>query len=102
MFKRHGFRMVELLVVMAVLAVLSLLIVPQLVNHIESVTAEKDDANARALYSEMMVILHDGESSVSVIEDLLVGRYDLDEGELVVELVDERYVLTYKGFYRYP
>lgn len=102
MFKRHGFTMVELLVVMAVLAVLALLIVPQLVNHIEGVTAEKDDANARALYSEMMVILHDGESSVSVIEDLLVGSYDLDEGELVVELVDERYVLTYKGVYRYP
>lgn len=49
---KKGFTLIELIVVIAILAILAAILVPSITNYISSAQDAKDEANARAAFSE--------------------------------------------------
>jgi type IV pilus assembly protein PilA len=52
---KKGFTLIELIVVIAILAILALILVPSISNYIAKATQAKNEANARTIYSEIML-----------------------------------------------
>lgn len=50
---KKGFTLIELIVVIAILAILAAILIPSLTNYLAKAEASRDQANARALYSEI-------------------------------------------------
>lgn len=59
---KKGFTLIELIVVIAILAILAAILIPSLTNYISQANVAKDKANARALYSEAVLALSTGGS----------------------------------------
>ena len=51
-----GFSLVELIVVIAILAILALILVPAISNYVNAANESKNQANAKMLYSEMILM----------------------------------------------
>lgn len=52
---KKGFTLIELIVVIAILAILAAILIPSLTNYISAAEEARDLANARATYSEAML-----------------------------------------------
>ncbi len=52
---KKGFTLIELIVVIAILAILAAILIPSLTDYLARAEAAKDEANARSLYSELML-----------------------------------------------
>lgn len=50
---KKGFTLIELIVVIAILAVLALILIPSISNYVAEAREARNNANARALYSEV-------------------------------------------------
>lgn len=55
LLNKKGFTLIELIVVIAILAILALILVPSITGYIDKATTAKDVANARSLYSEVVL-----------------------------------------------
>ncbi len=49
---KKGFTLIELIVVIAILAILAGILIPSVMNYIGSAEDARDEANARSLYTE--------------------------------------------------
>lgn len=58
---KKGFTLVELIVVIAILAILALILVPAITKYVDGANKSKDQANARAIYSEAMLMIANNE-----------------------------------------
>lgn len=54
---KKGFTLIELIVVIAILAILAAILIPSLTNYINKAEQSKNLANARSVYSEVMLVL---------------------------------------------
>ncbi len=52
---KKGFTLIELIVVIAILAILAAILIPSITSYITEATKAKDLANARSLYSEVVL-----------------------------------------------
>ena len=50
---KKGFTLIELIVVIGILAVLALILIPSISNYLAEARTARNNANARALYSEI-------------------------------------------------
>lgn len=57
LLNKKGFTLIELIVVIAILAILAAILIPSLTNYIGKATQAKDSANARAEYTEFALIV---------------------------------------------
>lgn len=73
--KKKGFTLVELIVVIAILAILALILVPAITGYVSRANEQKDEANARAMYSQAMLIWAE--------------KTDIDEAGLITALQAE-------------
>ena len=55
LLNKKGFTLIELIVVIAILAILALILIPSILNYVDEANKSKDLANARALYSEVVL-----------------------------------------------
>lgn len=62
---KKGFTLIELIVVIGILAVLALILIPSITNYLAEAREARDNANARALYSEIQAAVAFGETPVS-------------------------------------
>lgn len=86
--KKKGFTLVELIVVIAILAVLALILVPAITGYVGRANEQKNQANARALYSQAMLLATEGKEK-SEIETALNNKLSAgDGGSVVVTLKD--------------
>jgi len=95
-----GFTLVELIVVLGVLTILSMILIPSLLNYTSRATIAKDSTNARSSYSEVQAAVDmgyivtsgtrevgDGVCSFTVVNKVVTeyicemnsGSYSLDE-----------------------
>ena len=49
---KKGFTLIELIVVIAILAILAAILIPSLTNYIQKATDSKNQANCRSLYTQ--------------------------------------------------
>ncbi|MBV1708377.1 MAG: type II secretion system GspH family protein [Erysipelothrix sp.] len=70
---KKGFTLIELIVVIGILAILALILVPSIANYLGQAKTARNDANARALYSEIMLDAATGQLGVSVTDATIVG-----------------------------
>lgn len=54
---KKGFTLIELIVVIAILAILAAILIPSLTSYLEKANNAKNLANARSVYSEVMLLL---------------------------------------------
>lgn len=52
---KKGFTLIELIVVIAILAILAAILIPSLTNYLAKATQAKDQANARSYYSTVVL-----------------------------------------------
>lgn len=52
---KKGFTLIELIVVIAILAILAAILIPSLTNYLAKATQAKDQANARSFYSAVVL-----------------------------------------------
>lgn len=52
---KKGFTLIELIVVIAILAILAAILIPSLTNYLAKATQAKDQANARSYYSAVVL-----------------------------------------------
>lgn len=77
LLNKKGFTLIELIVVIAILAILALILIPSLLNYIDSANKAKDEANARSIYTAVML---------KVSTDVAVVDADLTLGDTVCEI----------------
>lgn len=65
---KKGFTLIELIVVIAILAILAAILIPSLANYLERANSAKDLANARSIYSEVMLILATEDPNTTVTD----------------------------------
>lgn len=84
---KKGFTLIELIVVIAILAVLGLLLVPQISGYINSAKASVGTANAKACYSNKTAIDAIAETG---------GKVDIEIAELkgCTKVNDDEYTYT--------
>ena len=91
-----GFTLVELIVVIAILAILALILVPAISNYVNAANESKNQANAKMLYSEMILMSLDDENTNAEIQaalDALVG----DDKVTISASLDEIRFVPAKG-----
>lgn len=52
---KKGFTLIELIVVIAILAILAAILIPSLTNYLAKATQAKDQSNARSFYSAVVL-----------------------------------------------
>ncbi len=52
LLNKKGFTLIELIVVIAIIAILAAILIPALLNYIEEAQASRDQSNCRTLYTE--------------------------------------------------
>ena len=57
LLNKKGFTLIELIVVIAILAILALILVPSILRYVDEANKSRDQANARALYSELSIAI---------------------------------------------
>ena len=90
---KKGFTLVELIVVIAILAILALILVPAITGYIEEANKSKNQANARALYSQAVLEASTWDSEDTISEGGIAKLLDADGGTVTVTL-DENKVVT--------
>lgn len=86
---KKGFTLIELIVVIAILAILSAILIPAITGYITKATDAKNKANCRSFYAQvsMAVMLgNDPEpaSSATAVVDELIIEYTTDSTDAVV------------------
>lgn len=82
---KKGFTLVELIVVIAIIAVLALILIPAISGYVGRATSERNRANVRAIYSQIVLInTQEGKNNEeSIIEELNKQQVDLAGGTIV-------------------
>lgn len=91
-----AFTLVELIVVIAILATLALILVPAISNYVNAANESKNQANAKMLYSEMILMSLDDENTngeIQAVLDALVG----DDKVTISASLDEIRFVPAKG-----
>lgn len=100
MKNKKGFTLVELVVVIAILAVLALILVPSITGYVGKANAEKDAANARALYTSAVLEVATTENPqiADVIDKIATenGISDEDKATIVFTLDENGTVSGFK------
>jgi len=90
---KKGFTLVELIVVIAILAILALILVPAITGYVGKANESKNEANARALYSEALILYTEDETITE--QDMknklntLANSFDKDAKVIDVTLPNE-------------
>lgn len=79
---KKGFTLIELIVVIGILAVLALILIPSISNYLAEARTARNNANARALYSEVSAGVAFGTITAggSVAENGVTCTYTLNAG----------------------
>ena len=83
---KKGFTLIELIVVIAILAVLALILIPSISNYVAQARDARNEANARALFSEVTAnvafgtITAGGSVSSGTGTDAITCDFTLDDG----------------------
>lgn len=98
--KKKGFTLVELIVVIAILAVLALILVPAITGYVSKANEQKDEANARAMYSQAMLIWSEktelnGEAIKTELQTEITDS-DINWNEVNITSGEDGLQLTYK------
>ncbi len=72
---KRGFTLVELIIVIAILAVLASIAVPNLLGSVEKSKIAKDEANAKLIGDAIVMAIAEGDVSANIVED---GRHVRD------------------------
>lgn len=70
---KKGFTLIELIVVIAILAILAAILIPSLTNYITQANISKNESSARAFYSEYMLDVASGVTTPAVTTTLSDG-----------------------------
>jgi len=65
---KKGFTLIELIVVIAILAILAAILIPSLTGYLQRAEAARDEANARAYYSEVALAAAVGDDPTTIVE----------------------------------
>lgn len=84
---KKGFTLIELIVVIGILAVLAVVLIPSIMNYVAEAREARNNANARALYSEVSASVAFGEiadvDDATVTDDNTVTcTYTVEDGAL--------------------
>lgn len=63
-YKKHGFTLVELIVVIAIIGVLAAFLVPSLMGYVKKSKRSTDVTSAKTIYDTVMAVLADDEDAV--------------------------------------
>ena len=111
LFKKNnkkGFTLVELIVVIAILAILALILVPAITKYVDGANKSKDQANARAIYSEAMLMIANDEVEATGDDQIasnLKSEFEKqysDIGKIEIEVKDGQVVSVQVGGETYP
>ena len=80
LLNKKGFTLIELIVVIAILAILALILVPTISNYIEDAWTTRDQANVRALYSQIQLYEASSGSGLSATVPTVAGLQFGDAG----------------------
>lgn len=83
---KKGFTLVELIVVIAILAILALILIPAITGYVSKAEKSKNEANARALYSQASFEVYTFDETLAAGETLkskVEGKLVVDAGESV-------------------
>lgn len=83
---KKGFTLVELIVVIAILAILALILVPAITGYVGEANKSKNQANARALYSQAVLEASTWDSAETITEEGVAALLDADGGTVTVTL----------------
>ena len=77
LLNKKGFTLIELIVVIAILAILALILVPSILRYVDEANKSRDQANARALYSEIAIAIaleanKSGATLTDVLDDITI------------------------------
>ncbi len=75
---KKGFTLIELIVVIAILAILAAILIPSLTNYIKQANISKEQANARTNFSEVSLAFATGQTPVYLTGCSLGTAGDLD------------------------
>ena len=64
---KKGFTLIELIVVIAILAILAAILIPSLTNYLAKAEQSKNLSNARSLYSDLMLQIATAPASIPTI-----------------------------------
>ncbi|HAM62263.1 MAG: hypothetical protein A2Y20_06495 [Firmicutes bacterium GWF2_51_9] len=70
---KKGFTLIELIVVIAILAILAAILIPALTNYIQKATDAKNQANCRSLYTQYSLDVAVAPAGATVADPTLDG-----------------------------
>ena len=88
----RGFSLVELIIVIAIMAVLTAILAPQLIRYIERARAQKDKTNASEVYRAVQLAVADEKVYGTLVTDTTVtvtGSSGAIAGTASADLLDE-------------